>query len=238
MDELIDLTRKQEPDSGQLPMFSFDMPALAGPTTNSHSRQGSADSSKQQQQSTPYYHFGERNNSGSGNKKLSLPATTVTAAGPPKPRRDWSSLTSSPPQHQLPPPPDYVNMRLGGSAQDVDSSSSSLHARQSSNDSSLSHGDSFLEQQMAKLLARKGEENSNLMMMKRSRSGDIPRPDSLSLIRSVSGELRLVLVLVADIFYLDSSVLHAPGSGQIRDYMTWHGAKADKSTGSAIPSIT
>ncbi len=55
-------------------------------------------------------------------------------------------------------------------------------------------GDSFLEQQMAKLMARKGQEgeggSSSSLLMKRSKSGDIPRPDSLSLVRSVSGELR------------------------------------------------
>ncbi len=57
-------------------------------------------------------------------------------------------------------------------------------------------GDSFLEQQMAKLMARKGQGegegggSSSSLLMKRSKSGDIPRPDSLSLVRSVSGELR------------------------------------------------
>jgi hypothetical protein len=81
---------------------------------------------------------------------------------------------------------------------DGDSSSHLHHARQSSNDSSTSRGggggDSFLEQQMAKLLARKSQEEAagscSSLMMKRSKSGDIPRPDSLSLVRSVSGELR------------------------------------------------
>jgi hypothetical protein len=57
-------------------------------------------------------------------------------------------------------------------------------------------GDSFLEQQMAKLMARKGQGegegggSASSLLMKRSKSGDIPRPDSLSLVRSVSGELR------------------------------------------------
>jgi hypothetical protein len=49
---------------------------------------------------------------------------------------------------------------------------------------------------MAKLMARKGQGegegggSSSSLLMKRSKSGDIPRPDSLSLVRSVSGELR------------------------------------------------
>ncbi len=49
---------------------------------------------------------------------------------------------------------------------------------------------------MAKLMARKGQGegesggSASSLLMKRSKSGDIPRPDSLSLVRSVSGELR------------------------------------------------
>merc|ERR1719369_1431498 len=88
-----------------------------------------------------------------------------------------------------------VKMRRDGS--------NSAHLRQGSGDLAPQHhkqssGDSydknseFLDQQMAKLHARKGydETDSGSVAMKRSKSGDIPRPDNLSLVRSVSGEIR------------------------------------------------
>ena len=65
------------------------------------------------------------------------------------------------------------------------------HHKQSSSDS-YDKNSEFLDQQMAKLHARKGydETDSGSVAMKRSKSGDIPRPDNLSLVRSVSGEIR------------------------------------------------
>jgi len=92
---------------------------------------------------------------------------------------------------------DFVNVKMRRD------NSSSSHVRQGSGEMAPQHhkqssGDSydknseFLDQQMAKLIARKGhdETDSGSGAMKRSKSGDIPRPDNLSLVRSVSGEIR------------------------------------------------
>eukprot|EP00092_Neocalanus_flemingeri_P025315 GFUD01027450.1.p1 GENE.GFUD01027450.1~~GFUD01027450.1.p1 ORF type:complete len:1384 (+),score=386.42 GFUD01027450.1:293-4153(+) len=92
---------------------------------------------------------------------------------------------------------DFVNVKMrrdGGNTAHIRQGSGDLapqHHKQSSGDS-YDKNSEFLEQQMAKLLARKGhdETDSGNVAMKRSKSGDIPRPDNLSLVRSVSGEIK------------------------------------------------
>lgn len=92
---------------------------------------------------------------------------------------------------------DFVNVKMrreGGNSAHIRQGSGEMapqHHKQSSGDS-YDKNSEFLDQQMAKLLARKGhdETDSGSVAMKRSKSGDIPRPDNLSLVRSVSGEIR------------------------------------------------
>ena len=102
----------------------------------------------------------------------SLRATTSSSSiqpgpAPPKPKRDWSSLNH-----------DYANMKVtggGDAGTRLELSSEDTrrngHSRQGSGDQS-SRSSEFLDQQMAKLMARKGQDEADGVMMKRSKSGD------------------------------------------------------------------
>ena len=82
---------------------------------------------------------------------------------PPKPKRDWSSLNH-----------DYANVKMSGETRFEFPSSNGSHSRQGSGDQGSSRSsEQFLDQQMAKLMARKGQDEvDGSSIMKRSKSGD------------------------------------------------------------------
>ena len=100
----------------------------------------------------------------------------------------------------------YVNVKMRkdqagiSHARQGSGDSQPQHPRQNSTDSAEKNSD-FLDTQMAKLMERKGhsrdETDSGIAQrlqadpanMRRSKSGEIPRPDTLTIGRSVSGEL-------------------------------------------------
>ena len=94
---------------------------------------------------------------------------------PPKPKRDWSSLNH-----------DYANVKMaGGETRFEFPVSNGSHSRQGSGDQGSRSSEQFLDQQMAKLMARKGQDEvDSSSVMKRSKSGDC-----LSLSRKRTSEI-------------------------------------------------
>jgi len=212
-DELIDLTKKSH--ESQEHTSSNDIQSNSRFTFDSKSVNQSLSDSKQT------YHFGEKEQRECKVNSVAPPKPKrdwsslnhdyanmqkVKEQNSPHQKFDFQGLTSSADfidpnvfdkeniRSQL---RDFVNVKIrrdGGNISHMRQGSGDSvpkHHKQSSGDSCDKNSE-FLDQQMAKLLARKGhdETDSGNAAMKRSKSGDIPRPDNLSLVRSVSGELR------------------------------------------------
>ena len=83
----------------------------------------------------------------------------ITVNAPPKPKRDWSSLS-----------PDYANVEMEPRGPDKNVKTKLI--QHNSCGDSIDSNTEFLDQQMAKLMARRGHDDTDGVSMPRSRSGD------------------------------------------------------------------
>ena len=87
----------------------------------------------------------------------------ISLTAPPKPKRDWSSLN-----------PDYVNVEMKQTERGVPDKNIKMKLTQPTSpyQEPGEGGSGFLDQQMAKLMARRGQDDTDGVAMPRSKSGD------------------------------------------------------------------
>lgn len=98
--------------------------------------------------------------------KKSLPSKVepqVSVTAPPKPKRDWSSLS-----------PDYVNVEIKQNERGAPDKNIKMKLTQQNSpyQDGADSGSEFLDQQMAKLMARRGQDDTDGAAMPRSKSGE------------------------------------------------------------------